>query len=179
MGSRSRTLPGRSSTSTRQAGVSPRRVFPQSFDKNDILYWLNHEPSFGRQAVYLDDASVPSELPTFAELVGYKQAGINIVGPPLFALLALDSSTNIVPSQYAKDARAAGLDIIAWTLERSGVLVGGAESEFYYQTIRQAFKREGDVMKVLDVLARDVGIRGIFSDWPATVTYYANCMGLK
>jgi glycerophosphoryl diester phosphodiesterase len=29
----------------------------------------------------------------------------------------------------------------------------------------------------LDVLAREVGIRGIFSDWPATVTYYANCMG--
>jgi len=24
-----------------------------------------------------------------------------------------------------------------------------------------------------------VGIRGIFSDWAATVTYYANCMGLK
>ena len=30
--------------------------------------------------------------------------------------------------------------------------------------------------KVLDVLARQVGILGIFSDWPATVTYYANCM---
>jgi glycerophosphoryl diester phosphodiesterase len=29
------------------------------------------------------------------------------------------------------------------------------------------------------VLARKVGILGIFSDWPATVTYYANCMGLK
>ena len=31
--------------------------------------------------------------------------------------------------------------------------------------------------KVLDVLAREVGILGIFSDWPATSTYYANCMG--
>ena len=28
----------------------------------------------------------------------------------------------------------------------------------------------------LDVLARKVKIEGIFSDWPATVTYYANCM---
>ena len=28
-------------------------------------------------------------------------------------------------------------------------------------------------------LAKEVGILGIFSDWPATVTYYANCMGLK
>ena len=31
----------------------------------------------------------------------------------------------------------------------------------------------------LDVLAGDVDILDIFSDWPATVTYYANCMGLK
>ena len=34
------------------------------------------------------------------------------------------------------------------------------------------------MLVVLDVLARDVGIIGIFSDWPATVTYYANCFGL-
>jgi glycerophosphoryl diester phosphodiesterase len=34
-------------------------------------------------------------------------------------------------------------------------------------------------MRVLDVLAKQVGIRGIFSDWAATVTYYASCMGLK
>jgi glycerophosphoryl diester phosphodiesterase len=32
---------------------------------------------------------------------------------------------------------------------------------------------------VIDVLAQQVGVKGIFSDWPATVTYYANCMGLK
>jgi glycerophosphoryl diester phosphodiesterase len=31
----------------------------------------------------------------------------------------------------------------------------------------------------IDALAQDVGVEGIFSDWPATVTYYANCMGLK
>jgi glycerophosphoryl diester phosphodiesterase len=40
-------------------------------------------------------------------------------------------------------------------------------------------KKPGDLLKVLDVLARDVGILGIFSDWPGTVTYYANCVGLK
>jgi glycerophosphoryl diester phosphodiesterase len=47
------------------------------------------------------------------------------------------------------------------------------------QTIDQAIKREGDLFKVIDVLARDVGVLGIFSDWAAPVTYYANCMGLK
>ena len=161
------------------AGVSPRSVFAQSFDKNDVLYWINHEPAFGRQAVYLEDAGNVAGLPGFPELVGYKQAGINILGSPLFSLLALDSAGRIVPSQYARDAKHADLDIIAWTLERSGVLVGGNPNDFYYQTVSPAIKRDGDVMKVLDVLARNVGIRGIFSDWAATVTYYANCTGLK
>jgi glycerophosphoryl diester phosphodiesterase len=32
---------------------------------------------------------------------------------------------------------------------------------------------------VIDVLAQEVGVIGIFSDWPATTTYYASCMGLK
>jgi glycerophosphoryl diester phosphodiesterase len=31
---------------------------------------------------------------------------------------------------------------------------------------------------VLDVLAQQVKIKGMFSDWPASVTYYANCFGL-
>ena len=31
-------------------------------------------------------------------------------------------------------------------------------------------------MNVIDVLAREVGVIGVFSDWPATTTYYANCM---
>jgi glycerophosphoryl diester phosphodiesterase len=127
--------------------------------------------------VYLDDANVVGDLPGFAELVGYRQAGINIVGPPMFALLDLDFG-RIVPSQYAKNAKAAGLDIITWTLERSGILADG-NNGFYYQTIDPAITHEGDMMTVLDVLARQVGIRAIFSDWAATTSYYASCMGLK
>ena len=75
----------------KRRGVSPRRVFPQSFDINDVLYWIKHEPAFGRQAVYLDDANVVADLPSFATLAGYKQMGINIWAPPTFALLALDA----------------------------------------------------------------------------------------
>jgi glycerophosphoryl diester phosphodiesterase len=160
------------------AGVSPRDVWPQSFSKADILYWIQHEPAFGKQAVYLDDAETTADVPSFDELVAYKNAGINIVAPPTFALLDLDAAGDIVPSQYARDAKAAGLDIITWTLERSGILADG-NNGFYYQTIDSAIHREGDLMRVLDVLAKDVGILGVFSDWAAPVTYYANCMGLK
>lgn len=160
------------------AGVPPRHVWPQSFDIRDVRYWIAHEPAFGKQAVYLDDANGPAELPGAAELADYKAEGINIVAPPLYALLEVDNAGDIVPSAYARNARAAGLDIITWTLERSGVLADG-NNGFYYQTIDAAITREGDMMTVLDVLARDVGILGIFSDWPATTTYYANCMNLR
>ena len=76
------------------------------------------------------------------------------------------------------DAKAAGLDIITWTLERSGILADG-NNGFYYQSFDSAIKKEGDMMRVLDVLNRQVGIIGIFFDWPATVTFYANCVGRK
>jgi glycerophosphoryl diester phosphodiesterase len=162
----------------RQARVLPGRVWPQSFNKDDVLVWVQQRPAYGHQAVYLDDANVVSELPGAAELAGYKSAGINIVAPPTFALLALDAAGEIVPSQYARDARAAGLDIITWTLERSGILADG-NNGFYFQTFDAAIKREGDVMRVINVLAKDVGVLGIFTDWPATVAFYANCAGLK
>ena len=81
-------------------------------------------------------------------------------------------------SDAARNAQAAGLDVIAWTLERSGVLADGRNG-FYYQTIDPAVSREGDLMAVIDVLARDAKVRGVFSDWPAAVTNYASCMGMK
>ena len=162
----------------KQAKVPPSRVWPQSFDKNDVLYWIDNEPAFGKQAVYLDDANTAAELPTQAELIDYKARGINIVAPPIYALLTADASGNILPSAYAVAAKSAGLDIITWSLERSGILADGSNG-FYYQSFDSAITREGDVMRVLDVLAREVGVIGVFSDWPATTTFYANCMGLK
>lgn len=160
------------------AGVPPRHVWPQSFDIRDVLYWVNNEATFGKQAVYLDDAETVADLPSYEQLVQYRSQGIRIVAPPTFALLALDVSGQIAPSNYARDAKMAGLDIITWTLERSGILADG-NNGFYYQTIDAAIKSEGDTMRVIDVLAKEVGVLGIFSDWPATTTFYANCAGLR
>lgn len=160
----------------RAAGVAPARVWPQSFNLEDIRYWLQQEPAFAQQAVYLDDASNPGELPSAAQLQAYADEGITIVAPPLWALLALDEQQNIIASNYARNAQQAGLNIIAWSLERSGLLQQGGG--WYYQTIGSALRSEGDVMTVLDVLATEAGVMAVFSDWPATVSYYASCMGL-
>jgi glycerophosphoryl diester phosphodiesterase len=161
-----------------RVGIDPDRVRVQSFDLNDLEYLVARHPAFARRAVYLDgranlggfDASRPESLiPTMEQLAA---RGVAVIAPPLWVLLTLEDE-RIVPSAYARAARAAGLDIVAWTVERSGSLHTGGG--YYYQSVAAAIDGEGDVYTVIDVLARDVGVIGIFSDWPATVTHYANC----
>ena len=174
------------------AGISPERVYPQSFNLDDILFWITEMPEFAARAVFLDGRETqpgfnfrkPENLqPTMGELA---KQGVKIIAPPMWALIDVEKGT-VVPSAYAKAAKAAGLDIIAWSIERSGSLSSGGG--YYYQSVNGlnqnpdnpepgVINKDGDLLKVLDVLARDVGVIGVFSDWPGTVTYYANCMGL-
>ena len=167
----------------KDAGIPPSDVFAQSFSLDDILYWLKTEPEFGAQAVYLDGRYETSGLhpskpetwkPSMTEL---KAQGVKILAPPIYMMLALNDKNEIVPSEYAKAAKAAGLDLIGWSLERDGPLDRGGG--FYHKSIKAAVDRDGDTLTVLDVLAQQVGVRGMFSDWPATTTFYANCMGMK
>jgi glycerophosphoryl diester phosphodiesterase len=166
----------------KNADVHPKDVWAQSFFVGDVLYWIQNEPKFGKQAVYLDDWSPPTFPPlTLDELKQLKQQGVKIIAPPIPALLAVDAAGKIVPSQYAVDIKSFGFDIITWTFERSDLRRGAAFAGFYYafDPTGAAVKTDSDMYKALDVLAKEVKILGIFSDWPATVTYYANCMGLK
>lgn len=174
----------------KEARVHPRNVWAQSFNYDDVLYWISETPAFGRQAVFLDgrysnpdfDHREPSTWePAMTDIVG---DGGRIIAPPIWMLVEA-SDGKIVLSEYAKQAKAAGLDIIAWTFERSGPLAAGGG--WYYQTVNNdnpqtgeagVINNDGDMYELLDVLAQDVGILGIFSDWPASVTYYANCLGL-
>ncbi len=159
------------------AGVKARDVWPQSFDIQDVRYWIKNEAQFGKQAVYLDDADTIADVPTATDLQRYADEGFTTVAPPLWVLLALDKNNKIIPSEYARNARNAGLNIITWSFERSGPLKNGGG--WYYQTVNPAINNDGDMMDVLHVLAKDVGVIGIFSDWPASVSYYASCMNLK
>ncbi|KAF9892072.1 hypothetical protein FE257_002478 [Aspergillus nanangensis] len=162
-------------------GIRPSRVWPQSFLEDDIHYWIKHEPAFGKQAIYLDERVDTAEgyRAAVASLPRLAKQGVRIMAPPIFALLNATADGEIVPSEYAVAAKKAGLDLITWSLERSGPLKkAAAEGEYYIQSIAEAITREGDMYRIVDVLARKVGVKGMFSDWPATVTYYANCMGL-
>jgi len=165
----------------KEADIDPSRVWPQSFNLKDILYWIENEPEFGKQAVFLDsryrkglDIENPDSFtPSMAELKGM---GINYLAPPLWMLVTAKEG-KIVPSAYAKEAKAAGLKLIAWSLERSGDL-SQKQGGWYYQSISELVKDDGATYQLLHVLAQDVGVTAVFSDWPETTTYYANCYGL-
>jgi glycerophosphoryl diester phosphodiesterase len=174
----------------RDAGVKPRDTWPQSFNVEDVLYWIDNT-KYGKQAVYLldydssvDDIVIQAPYDAMDRMAYFqmlRDEGVNIVAPPVPALLAVNGNGEIVPSQLATDLKAKGFDIITWTFERSDLRQGASKAGYYYDfdPTGIAIKKDSDMYKALDVLAKDVGVLGIFSDWPATVTYYANCMGLK
>lgn len=161
--------------------ISPSRVWPQSFSEAAILYWIQHEPDFGKQAVYLDQrVDTPSGYAeAVASLSRLQQQGVRIMAPPIFALLNTSSDGEIISSEYARAAKDAGLSLFAWSLERSGpIKLAAAAGDYYIQSIAGVLHKDGDIYRILDALVNKAGVKGIFSDWPGTVTYYANCMGL-
>ncbi|TVP51900.1 MAG: glycerophosphodiester phosphodiesterase [Halomonas sp.] len=168
------------------AGVSPNSVYPQSFNLDDVLYWIENEPEFAHQAIYLDgrysdesfDHTDPDTWqPSMTSLV---ESGVQIIAPPTWMLVEAnpefgdnEQARRLQPSLYAQRAREAGLSIITWTLERSGPLAEGGH--WYHSTTEDVIQRDGDKLITLDALVNDVGVIGVFSDWPATVAFYDNC----
>lgn len=159
-----------------EAGVDQSAVWPQSFLWDDVVYWSS-QTEF-EQAVALvgsyDDYDLSAE--DFAEKVApLEDAGVEYMAPPMWMLLDLEEES-IVISDYGQYIKDHGFDIITWTLERSGPLVSGGG--WYYQTTTEIIDTDGDQFEILHALHEKVEIVGIFSDWPATTTFYANCMNL-
>ena len=109
------------------------------------------------------------------DFAALRDQGVAYLAPSINMLMTVEDG-RIAASAYAKAARDAGLRLIAWTLERSGPLAEGGG--WYFQSVNDVIDDDADYLEALHVLAQDVGVEGVFSDWPATVTFYANCMGL-
>ncbi|MHA7850474.1 glycerophosphodiester phosphodiesterase family protein [Roseovarius sp.] len=163
------------------AGIPASDVWPQSFNLDDVLYWIENEPEFGAQAVYLDgrydvegfDYMDPATFEPSMQALA--DMGVVYIAPPMWMLLTTQAG-EMVPSPYALAAQDAGLKLITWTLERSGPLTSGGG--WYFQSVKDVTDTDGDYFTILHALHDKVGVEGVFSDWPATTTYYANCFGL-
>ncbi|TXR47801.1 glycerophosphodiester phosphodiesterase [Phyllobacterium endophyticum] len=144
------------------AKVDPSDVFIQTFNKNDVLYLNKNEPAFAKNAALLmygvekkskDDAN--------KYMQDLYDEGIRTVAVFYPDLVSKDKDGKYSATKTLLAATKAKLDVIAWTVE--------------YQTP----SRGGDeIYNTLDVLAKN-GAKGVFSNWPETVSYYASCMGLK
>lgn len=161
-----------------EAGVDPKHLYPQSFNLSDVKFWVKEGGEYGKQGVYLTELNEPDTMEKFEkEIPDIKESGIKYVAPALFMLANLDENKKLIPSKYATMLKEADLNIISWTLERSGLLRNGGG--WYYTGLDEWVYGDGNSYELLDFLAQDVGIIGLFSDWPATVTFYANCKNVK
>ena len=177
-------------------GVDPDDAWPQSFNANDVLDWIART-RYGKQAVFLVDyndvtnnivlfdtngkqlVNRADQLAFFAELRKRKSkhhrprdAGApRRQRRPRGALAAREKTSRPWASTSSPGLSSAP------TCAR-GSLASRAGFYWDFDPTASVIKTDGDMYKALDVLAREVKILGIFSDWPATVTYYANCMGL-
>ncbi len=90
-----------------------------------------------------------------------------------------------VPSAYARAAKAAGLALITWTLERSGSLANGGG--WYYQTLNgmnpaktagpYRVRDDADQFRLLALLFDELDVQGVFTDWAETTALVDRCAG--
>ncbi len=160
-----------------EAGVDQSAVWPQSFLWDDVIYWSKSTDFKQGVALVGDYDDYDMSAADFdAKVAGLKDAGVIYMAPPMWMLLDLDSMSKMTTSTYGSFIKDHGFEIITWTLERSGPLTTGGG--WYYQSVGDIIDRDGNQFELLHALHKEVGIVGIFSDWPATTTFYANCMDL-
>ena len=149
--------------------MSVSRVWLQSFNEPDVMYWLQNEPQFGAQAVMLDGNYTFGGLRP--QLTRLAAAGVKYVAPPIGQLIASNpTGTGLVPSGYAAAAIAVGMKVITWTVERNYECWPAEAS-----TLATPPCKGMNELELIDALYK-MGVIGVFSDWPATVTFYASCI---
>lgn len=148
----------------RELGIPAEKIYPQSFSFDDVRHWIKKHPEFAQQTLWLVPRPRQITPPTLQELRSLRAQGLKIIAPPIHMLVWQNAQGRIVPTAFAKAARASGLKIITWTFEAAKATAAAYGNQ------------PGLMLEALDVLAQDVRVSGVFSDWPGTVTYYANCM---
>lgn len=157
------------------AGIDPSQVRAQTFRIDDIQHWQRSHPAFAEHAIALFDlADLPAAEQLRHRLPALKQQGIRTLAPPLWALLRSDEHGALHASPLAIEARQQGFELITWTLERSGTLQD--DNDYYLQGLGNAINGPSDVWRLLAALDQQVGVTGVFSDWPATTSFYASCL---
>ena len=157
----------------KEAGIALSRVHPQSFQIQDVLYWIDTHPTLATNTVFLDGRlRDPAFRPSAENMQTLYDRGVRILAPPIPALVQLDDQGQLSETEYARLAKAANLQLITWTFEAGQAT---DPNNWIYASIPGFMNKPGRMLELLDFLAREVGLKGIFSDWPGTVSYYRSC----
>ncbi|KAJ3251408.1 Glycerophosphodiester phosphodiesterase GDPDL3 [Chytriomyces hyalinus] len=145
------------------------------------------------------DCATPADCGSPDVLRDLMQAGVEIFSPAMNSFVAAENH-RFVEHQYSKDMKAIAADLGlkdkvffgSWSLERSGCVsqygnatfnaapglgsIGGCG--FYYSSVEgeASFGQHEDSLLMMDALFTKAGIVGLFSDFPATVSMYSNCV---
>ena len=147
--------------------MDPRDVWLQSFNKDDVLYWMTNAPEFGRQAVYLDDVD-PTADPAGPAPDPRRAAAAARPGRAL--LRAADAGAAGGGRQQRSGAVAVraghqerGLQHHHLDLRALRPAPGRVQAGFYYYFDPQgkAMKKDSDMYKALDALAQQVSRRDL------------------
>jgi glycerophosphoryl diester phosphodiesterase len=174
----------------REASVPPERVRLQTFDPDVARHWIVSAPDFADRVVWLDGRySVAAfdhrDLSRRApEFRFFRGLGLRTIAPPMWMLVEAGEG-EIEASAYARAAQAAGLELMTWTLERSGSLADGGG--WYYQTLNGLnplpgsdgpglIGSESDQLRLTAFLFEEIGVTGIFTDWAATTALVDRCL---
>ncbi|EKX43403.1 hypothetical protein GUITHDRAFT_110525 [Guillardia theta CCMP2712] len=174
-------------------GVPPSLLFPQTFSKQHATRWLSKYPiakntvllySPGGQEQNGKDTWETTYKGWFEELQRLGQP-IKFAGLPLNEVISANDALggSFSPTEPVRYLKEQGIEIIVWTLERSGAVPSGwylgvqqgNASTGTHGNVQSAVRKDADIYLLLDVLFKEVGVYGVFSDWPGTVTHYLNC----
>ncbi|ORY39592.1 PLC-like phosphodiesterase [Rhizoclosmatium globosum] len=145
------------------------------------------------------DCDEPADCGTDDVVLGMMNLGVELISPA-FNYYVTAENHRIVESKGSKNLKAlkakSGKNTYfgSWSLERSGCAshYGSSNATFnaekglgaiggcgwYYNTVEgeATFGQHEDTLLMLDVLFKQVGLVGLFSDFPASVSMYSNCI---
>ena len=150
------------------AGVEAEDVFIQSFLWTDVEKLLLTQ--YASQTTFLDSRTYnePGFAASEADMQLKYDAGLRFIAPAVNGLVGLDTEGNLMETDYSIFAKGAGLQTIAWSMERSA---------WYYNTVG-VYGTDERYYELIHFLAQVVKPAGLFSDYPGTTSYYANCFGI-
>jgi len=171
----------------------------QTFDPRVAEYWKTNHPDIPVEYMWTTTSpsgkncsdTNPADCGGKAVLEHLHSLGVELFSPPIQYLLASAPGHRIVPSAAVNMLREIGIrNIGSFSLEREGCDLGSpqkkpdgwapcgiAGSGHYYAGLEGiSVFQHADVLRVLDVLFREVKIVALFSDFPSTVSTYVNCV---